>query len=55
MLVLHVDGAGTVKHRQEVLPEEINEVVEPVEATQDGDLLALVAIEKKVSEDGDYF
>ena len=54
MLVLHVDGSCAVKYCKEVLPEEINEVVEPIEATQDGDLLALVAIEKKVSEDGDY-
>ena len=55
MLVLHVNGAGAVKHCQEVLPEEINEVVEPIKTTQDGYLLALVAIKEKVSEDRDHF
>ena len=55
MLVFHVNGAGTVKHCQEVLPEEINEVVEPIKTAQDGDLLALVAVEEKVSEDRDHF
>ena len=55
MLVLHVDGSCAVEHCQEVLPEEINEVVEPIETAQDGDLLALVAVEKEVGEDGDHF
>ena len=55
MLVLHVNGSSAVKHCQEVLPEEINEVVEPIKTTQDGNLLALVAVEEKVSEDRDHF
>ena len=55
MLVLHVNGSGAVKHCQEVLPEEINEMIEPIKTTQDGNLLALVAVEEKVSEDRDHF
>ena len=55
MLVLHVDGAGAVEHCQEVLPEEIDEVVEPIKTAQDGDLLALIAVEKEVGEDRDHF
>ena len=55
MLVLHVNGSGAVENCQEVLPEEINEVVEPIETTQNGNLFALVAVEEKVSEDRDHF